>query len=363
LAITISTAVALAGTTLAATATATAAKAIAMTTLQKTLIAATLATAVGTGIYEARQVSKLQTQVETLQQQQAPLTEQIQQLQTERDETTRQLAALRDENERLNRNTGELLRLRGEVSLLHRAQDTAGKSANSSASPVATTPNQEQAAGDIGRELGQAVVRGDPGALDKVAELSKAALKSFNTKRVGLDDTQRSELSSRTFASVQAAFDVIGEAAVKGNQVAIAAVERALQFQELKGLAVPIVGTLAGNGNETALEMLLNPDKYGILLSSSVFALRSAAEAGNAKAIDALAAVTKNGKNQALWYEVAQGLATAAESGNAVAVDALVAMSVATNHVVQNAVVLGLKRAAANQNAKATETLRSMGVP
>ncbi len=286
----------------------------------------------------------------------------MQQLQSQRDEAARQLASLRDENERLNRNTGELLRLRGEVSFLRRTQDTAGKSANSSASPGPTTTNQAQAAADIGRELGLAVVRGDPGALDKVAELSKAALKSFNTNRVGMNDTQRSELSSRTFATLQAAFDVIGEAAVNGNQVAIAAVERALQIQELKGHAVKIVGTLVGKGNEAALEVLLNPDKYGILLSSSVFALCSAAEAGNLKAIDALAAVTKDGKKQALWLEVANGLASAAESGNAVAVDGLVAMSVSTNQYVRNAVVLGLKRASASQNAKATETLRSMGV-
>ncbi len=364
LAVTISTAAALAGITLTttATATATAIKAIAMTTLQKTLITATIVAAVGTGIYEAHQVSKLQSHVETLQQKQAPLTEQIQQLQNERDEAMSQLASLRDENERLNRNTGELLRLRGEVSVLRRTQDTAGKSANSSASPGPTTTNQAQAAADIGRELGLAVVRGDPGALDKVAELSKAALKSFNTNRVGMDDTQRSELGSRTFAPLQAAFEVIGEAAVKGNQVAIAAVERALQIPELKGHAVKIVGTLAGQGNEAALEMLLNPDNYGILLSSSVFALRSAAEAGNLKAIDALAAVTKDQNKQALWYEVANSLATAAESGNAVAVDGLVAMSVATNQIVRNAVVSGLKRASANQNAKATEMLRSMGV-
>jgi len=80
LAVTISTAAAMAGTTLAATATATATKAIAMTTLQKTVITATLVAAVGTGVYEAHQASTLRTQVQALQQQQAPLTEQLQQL-------------------------------------------------------------------------------------------------------------------------------------------------------------------------------------------------------------------------------------------------------------------------------------------
>ena len=112
LAVTISTAAILTGTTITAT------KAIAMTTLQKTLVTATIVAAVGTGIYETRQASTLRSQVQTLQQQQAPLAEQIQQLTRDRDDATRQLAALRDENERLNRNTTELLKLRSEVTRL-----------------------------------------------------------------------------------------------------------------------------------------------------------------------------------------------------------------------------------------------------
>jgi hypothetical protein len=43
-------------------------KIIAMTTIQKTIVAATLAAAVGTGIYQARQVSHLRDQVQALQQ-------------------------------------------------------------------------------------------------------------------------------------------------------------------------------------------------------------------------------------------------------------------------------------------------------
>jgi RNA polymerase sigma factor (sigma-70 family) len=93
LALTISAAAALLGTSIATTVSATAAKAIVMTTLQKTLITATLALAVGTGIYEARQASRLRDQVQTLQQQQAPLAEQIQQLQQERDAAVKRLAA------------------------------------------------------------------------------------------------------------------------------------------------------------------------------------------------------------------------------------------------------------------------------
>jgi RNA polymerase sigma factor (sigma-70 family) len=84
---------ALAGPTIAVTATITATKAIVMTTLQKALITGTLVAAIGAGVYEARQALRLREEVQTLQQQQAPLTQQIQQLQQERDDALKRLAA------------------------------------------------------------------------------------------------------------------------------------------------------------------------------------------------------------------------------------------------------------------------------
>jgi hypothetical protein len=53
-------------------------------------------------------------------QQHAPLVERVESLISEQDQTARQLSALGDENERLYRNTGELLRLRGEIGVLRR---------------------------------------------------------------------------------------------------------------------------------------------------------------------------------------------------------------------------------------------------
>ena len=120
LALTISTAAALTGTTLATTATVTATKAIAMTALQKTIATATITVLAGAGIYEARQAAQLRGQVQTLQQQQAPLAGQNQRLNHDYEDATNRLAALRDDNERLNRNTPELLKLRGEVGFLRR---------------------------------------------------------------------------------------------------------------------------------------------------------------------------------------------------------------------------------------------------
>jgi RNA polymerase sigma factor (sigma-70 family) len=95
-------------------------KAIAMTTLQKSIVAASLALAAGSGIFAAHESSQLRGKLQTLQQEQTPLTAQIQQLQQERTQASQQLAALREENARLKagQNAAELMRLRGQVGVL-----------------------------------------------------------------------------------------------------------------------------------------------------------------------------------------------------------------------------------------------------
>ncbi len=116
----ISAAVAFAGTAVHTSTLIAAAKTIAMTTIQKTVITATLAMIAGAGIYEAHQAAQLREQNRALRQQQAPLAEQIQKLQRERDEATNRLGSLFAQNERMKsgQNTSELLKLRGEVGRL-----------------------------------------------------------------------------------------------------------------------------------------------------------------------------------------------------------------------------------------------------
>lgn len=117
LALTISTAAVLTGTTLTTTATVTATKAITMTTLQKTIVTATIAALAGFGIYETQQAGLLRSQVESLQQQ-TPLLEHVQKLTRDYNDAIGLLASLRDDNERLNHNNSDLLRLRAEVARL-----------------------------------------------------------------------------------------------------------------------------------------------------------------------------------------------------------------------------------------------------
>ena len=114
------TAAALSGTTITTAAVIAATKAIAMTTLQKTLVTAIVTVLAGAVIFEARQVSILQRQVQTVQQGQTSPFEDIQQLTRERDDASRKLAALLEENERLTRNTAELVKLRAAASQLRR---------------------------------------------------------------------------------------------------------------------------------------------------------------------------------------------------------------------------------------------------
>jgi RNA polymerase sigma factor (sigma-70 family) len=357
----ISTAAALAGT-LTTTATSTAAKTIAMTTLQKTLIAATLTVAMGTGIYEARQAAELRGQVSTLHRQQESLVQQVEQLAQERDKAAQLVARLRSESERSNENTAELLQLRGEVSMLRRNPSTIAVQAQPVFSPSETSTDPDASVMNTARELGMAVVRGDAGALDKLADLSKAQHASFNTNRVGLDEAKSGELGRRSFAPLWAAFDVITEAASKGNQVALDAVKRALQIRQLQGSAIQTVGKLAGNGNDAALDILLSYEKHGFLLSSAVGALLPAAKNGNQRAVDALAIVTKDPSSKALWYMAASGLQESAGAGNPVAVDALIGLLATTNRSTRDAALEGLREAAVNQDAKATEALRSIGI-
>ena len=122
LAATISTAAALAGTVITPTATAVVTKAIAMTTLQKALIAAALLVVGGTGIYEARQAKHMREQVQTLQQQQAPLIEQIAQLRSDSESLSNQLVQASRSPSVSSERLRELLRLRGEVALLRQRQ-------------------------------------------------------------------------------------------------------------------------------------------------------------------------------------------------------------------------------------------------
>ncbi|HEY3862977.1 MAG TPA: sigma-70 family RNA polymerase sigma factor [Verrucomicrobiae bacterium] len=108
-------------------------KAIAMTAMQKFCVVAALAATVGTACYEARRVSALTAEVQSLRTNTAPAAAvRDDSLSKELDDANRRISILQSENGRLQSNTADLARLRGEVSQLRSAQsdptDTAAKS-------------------------------------------------------------------------------------------------------------------------------------------------------------------------------------------------------------------------------------------
>jgi RNA polymerase sigma factor (sigma-70 family) len=138
---------ALSGTTITTAVVIAATKIFAMTTVQKTIVTIAIAALAGVGIYEARQAHDARAALQKLQQQQAPLAEQIQQSQNDRDNSTNRLADLLAENSRLksNSNQNELLKLRGQVSVLQAqaSQQAKLKREPSSADISNSSPMQE----------------------------------------------------------------------------------------------------------------------------------------------------------------------------------------------------------------------------
>jgi RNA polymerase sigma factor (sigma-70 family) len=121
---------------------ATTATTIAMTTLQKVIVATTIAIVTGAGIYEAHQASQLRDEMQELRQQQAPLAAQIQQLQQERDDATNRLAGLREELAAAKKSPAEVVKLRGEVGQLRR--ENADINSTSPLSKITASPEMKK---------------------------------------------------------------------------------------------------------------------------------------------------------------------------------------------------------------------------
>jgi RNA polymerase sigma factor (sigma-70 family) len=101
---------------------------IAMTTLQKILVTAALAAAVGAGLYEKHEVSGLQEQVRTLQAQQTPMAGQIAALQDERDKATNLVEALTEQVAEMKKHPAEVVKLRGDVGRLRQERNAIASS-------------------------------------------------------------------------------------------------------------------------------------------------------------------------------------------------------------------------------------------
>jgi RNA polymerase sigma factor (sigma-70 family) len=95
-------------------------KAIAMTTMQKTVISAVFAAAIGAGVYEMQRASRVQARNLELQQQLAPLNQQVHQLLGAQQEAAGRLEQAQQEIEQLRRDSAEVPKLRGQLAQFQR---------------------------------------------------------------------------------------------------------------------------------------------------------------------------------------------------------------------------------------------------
>lgn len=140
LATTVASAVALAGSAIHASSLTAATKMIAMTTIKKSLIAATLVVVAGTGVYQAHRVSDLQRLLQTLQEERASLHERLQRSERERDGIATDLAAARIQIAKSGAIPADLLKLRAEVTRLRGdSQALAQRTATEPNNPMGAT--------------------------------------------------------------------------------------------------------------------------------------------------------------------------------------------------------------------------------
>jgi hypothetical protein len=245
----------------------------------------------------------------------------------------------------------ELIRLRNELRQLR--EQLAGPATD--ALPVASDPPTPPATPDSPfhddevRQLELAALRGQSGALDKLASLVAAARATNSAAQTWIRTDMR------------LAFEDLGTEAGNGNESALQTLWQASRMPELQGLAVQALGQAAGKGNEEALKPLLDPESYLILRSSAVQALKPAADAGNVQAIEMLASVAADQKQSPLWLLAAGGLELAAVAGNATAINALALLAAADNKNVSRQAVLALETAARRQQPQAEAALKKLG--
>jgi hypothetical protein len=204
------------------------------------------------------------------------------------------------------------------------------------------------------RQLGLAASGGDFAALKKLEELGEIA-----TKR-NVANKGSTNVSEDTHRELRIAFKVMGEEAGKGSDTALQALWQATRMDYLQGMAIYALGDAGAMGNEQALEPLLDPKRHLMNNSSTTGALVPAAQNGNVRAIEYLAAVANDPKKQGEWGIVTSGLKKPAAAGNATAIDALAVMGGSEN-ASRGPALLALENAAFNKQPRAIEALRALG--
>ncbi len=332
------------------------------------IMALSVTVAVSGGLFFAKKASETEAKLYRVEVKHA---EEVEKMEGRQDQMSFDLAVLKAENESLRAaaesSRRDIERAHGNR-FIPQVRNGDGSGESSSVTAV-TSPNPvpdekiPEPMAQLGRQIGLAVVQGEAGAFEKLVKLSEEEHRGFNkASATATNDELQGKIARESFKGIAAAFDVINEAALRENSIALKAIERAVTEPFLRGMASGSLGKLASKGNEVALDILVDPEKHQLLHSGSVGALKEAANNGNARAIEYLAGITSDPKKRALFYMAADGLEASAVAGNQVALDALIKLSSETNQSVRDAAITGLQKAAHQQHPQAVQALQAAGL-
>jgi hypothetical protein len=165
-------------------------------------------------------------------------------------------------------------------------------------------------------KLGIRAAKGNIDAMDEIAGVADDLYKN-------IDYANENKRVVSNLVLMRAAFSPIGKMAGEGSSTALDALYYANRNLQLRSFTSDAFGIAAGMGNTNALGVLLNYKQHGFLLSSTVSALKYAANSNIPGAVDFLVEVMANQNNKSLWWGASKGLVGAAALGNIKAKEAL----------------------------------------
>lgn len=160
------------------------------------------------------------------------------------------------------------------------------------------------------QKLGSLAARGELAAVDAIEKKYEQLYQNIDWKD---DDRTGSNLTLMRAAFTEMANAVKGSNA---NDAAFKSLLYATGKTKLNGFTSDAFGIAAAKGHQPSLDVLLNHNRHGMLLSSTVFALRKPAARGNQQAINFLVDVLSNDQLTPLWHGASTGLVAAANQGH-----------------------------------------------
>src|SRR5206468_3830410 len=118
---------------------------------------------------------------------------------------TGQLAVLRESSEMLERDRLQLMKTHAAQSGRPIGTGLPARSSSPSSAVAAPDPGGTALDEAAGREMGEAILRREPGAIQKLLEAVKKSNTDFTRENVGLTNAELAELQMRTFAPRSAA--------------------------------------------------------------------------------------------------------------------------------------------------------------